>query len=847
MPVSDLKPRLHSLRARYTLFALFLVALVLISSTLAYLDLSRTQRSAAQDLELRDSLASSINGVRAGLVETYKSLDLFLIEAEMGNYQEDIHRALADTLHHATLLRESDWIPHHGQHEPVEAISSRLQQLHGEIDELIDIRLDPPRLYPSMAAGPAIMGPSRDVADNALGIIFYTMEQENTLVEDPHAYDALVRARRLWMHMLSNFRLYMANRLGSFELATMPVQEQGIRTLHAAFLEQFQVLELLAAEGRLGFEITAAMEDLRRGVEQWYGGFEYVAELHATDRWRTDAIVMREQVAPSVDAINAQLLRLERALATAMSADVQAIAAASSRLAFSLWLVAGLTILFVILLLTTTDRLVLRPIAAVTRALKAEAMGKSGVPMPFSRTVETRDLVEAFGEMHRQVRLREAELEYRALHDSLTTLPNRTLLLERIEHDMRLAHRQGGQLGLLMIDLDRFKEVNDTLGHQVGDALLVEVGNRLQTALRETDTVARLGGDEFAVLLPGAGREDVIQAAGKLQDVFKHPVQLNGMEIYVAASIGAAIYPDHGTQPQTLMQHADVAMYMAKRGQRGVALYDPAEDQYTIARLALMTDLRQAVEQGELTLHYQPVLSLATGELVSAEALLRWSHPEHGQVAPELVIELAEQTGLIGPLTYGVIDKALTQAARWRQQGLTLNISINLSMHNLHDADLTRRVNEALQQHGIPGECLTLEVTETAMMANPRRAQTALRELDNLGIRLAVDDFGTGFSSLSYLKSLPVDVLKIDKSFVMGLDRDKSDQAIVQATLSLGHSLGLEVVAEGVETRHTWSFLRDHGCDAAQGYHMSKPLPAEELQDWVKSRKFERPSTAASL
>lgn len=847
MPVSDLKPRLHSLRARYTLFALFLVALVLISSTLAYLDLSRTQRTAAQDLELRDSLASSINGVRAGLVETYKFLDLFLIEAEMGNYQEDIHRALGDTLRHARLLRESDWIPHHGQHEPVEAISSRVQQLHGEIDGLIEIRLDPSRLYPSMAAGPAIMGPGRDVAENALGIIFYALEQENTLVEDPHVYDALVRARRLWMHMLSNFRLYMANRLGSFELATMPVQEQGIRTLHVAFQEQFQALEALAAEDRLGFEITMALEDLRRGVDQWYGGFEYVAELHATDRWRTDAIVMREQVAPSVDAINAQLLRLERALATAMSADVKAIATASARLAFSLWLVAGLAILFVILLLTTTDRLVLRPIAAVTRALKAEALGKSGVPMPFSRTVETRDLVEAFGEMHRQVRLREAELEYRALHDSLTTLPNRTLLLERIEHDMRLAHRQGGQLGLLMIDLDRFKEVNDTLGHQVGDALLVEVGNRLQGALRDTDTVARLGGDEFAVLLPGASREDVVQAASKLQDVFKYPVLLNNMEVYVAASIGVAIYPDHGNQPQTLMQHADVAMYMAKREQRGMAVYDPAEDQYTIARLALMTDLRQAVEQGELTLHYQPVLSLATGELVSAEALLRWSHPEHGQVAPELVIELAEQTGLIGPLTYGVIDKALTQAARWRQQGLTLNISINLSMHNLHDADLTRRVNQALQQHGIPGECLTLEVTETAMMANPRRAQTALRELDNLGIRLAVDDFGTGFSSLSYLKSLPVDIIKIDKSFVMGLDRDKSDQAIVQATLSLGHSLGLEVVAEGVETRQTWNFLRDHGCDAAQGYHMSKPLPAEELEIWVKSRKSQRPSTAANL
>jgi diguanylate cyclase (GGDEF)-like protein len=847
MPVSNPKQRLHSLRTRYTLFALFLATLVIIISTLAYLDLSKTQRSAAQELALRDKLAGSIDGVRAGLVEIYKSLDLFLIEAEMGNYQGDIEHALSDTLRYARQLQECEWVSLHGQHESVDLITSRLQRLHAEIDELIDIRLDPSKLYPSLAAGPAIMGPGRDVADNALGIIFYTMEQENTLLADPQSYDAMVRARRLWMHMLSNFRLYMANRLGSFELATLPVQEEGIRTLFAAFQEQFQALESLAAEDRLGFEIAMALEDLRRGVEQWYGGFEYVRELHATDRWRADAIIMREQIAPGVDAINAELLRIEQALAMAMSADVQSIAAASSRLAFSLWLVAGLAILFVILLLTTTDRLVLRPIAAVTRSLKAEALGKSGVPMPVSRTVETRDLVEAFGEMQLQVRLREAELEYRALHDSLTTLPNRTLLLERIEHDMRLAHRQGGHLGLLMIDLDRFKEVNDTLGHQVGDALLVEVGNRLQGALRDTDTVARLGGDEFAVLLPGASREDVMQASTKLLDVFKHPVQLNGMEVYVAASIGAAIYPEHGTQPQTLMQHADVAMYMAKREQRGLALYDPSEDQYTIARLALTTDLRQAVEQSQMTLHYQPVLSLATGEVISVEALLRWHHPDHGQVTPELVIELAEQTGLIGPLTYGVIDKALAQTARWRQQDLPLNISINLSMHNLHDPDLSRRVGEALKQHGIPGECLTLEVTETAMMSNPRRALTAMKELDKLGIRLAVDDFGTGFSSLSYLKSLPVDVLKIDKSFVMGLDRDKSDQAIVQATLSLGHSLGLEVVAEGVETRQSWNFLRNHGCDAAQGYHMSKPLPDGELEIWLKSRKFQRSPATVNL
>jgi len=458
--------------------------------------------------------------------------------------------------------------------------------------------------------------------------------------------------------------------------------------------------------------------------------------------------------------------------------------------------------------------------------------------MPASRTLETRDLVEAFGEMHHLVNLRQAELEHRALHDALTSLPNRTLLFERIEHDIQLARRHDEQLCLLMLDLDRFKEINDTLGHEVGDSLLVEVGNRLRACLRETDTVARLGGDEFAILLPGTTADEALQAVGKLLDTFKRPFILKGVEFYVAGSIGVAAFPEHGEHAQDLLQHADVAMYSAKRNQSGYALYDPAKDEHTLSRLAMVTDLRQAVAQGQLQLHYQPILSLTTGDVVSVEALLRWHHPQHGQVSPELVIELAEKIGLIGQLTDAVIDQALAQAARWHSQGLPLHLSVNLSMHNLHDSQLAERMGAALRAHGVSGHTLTLEMTESAMMSNPRQVMHVLNGLDALGILIAVDDFGTGFSSLSYLKSLPVDILKIDKSFIFGLDEDKSDQAIVQATLSLGHNLGLEVVAEGVESREVWDLLRAMGCDRAQGYYMSKPLAPGELEAWLKTQRI---------
>ncbi|MFP5410392.1 MAG: putative bifunctional diguanylate cyclase/phosphodiesterase [Gammaproteobacteria bacterium] len=838
MPTRNPDPPLSSLRTRYTLFALLVVGLVVAVSAFAYLGLRHTQDQAARNLLERNALSESIQGVRAGLVEAYKSLDLFLLEPSVDAHRAHFDAALASAIDHARHLHASGWVARHGQDDTTGAALARLKQLQGEIGELVDTRLDSARQYPSLAVGNRVMAPAVVDADNAFAIIFNEMNTEGTQTRQPDTYLAFIRAQRLWMQMLSNARLYLANRVGSFNESSLTVQAQGIATLYGVIQEIHKELERLDAEGKVGFEGSAALGDMRRAMAIWFGGFEQVRRIHQSDRWRMDAVIMKEKIAPSVDAINLHLLTIEQAFSQAFAQDAEAIAQAAARLAWGLWLVAGLAVAFVVLVLMTTNRLVLRPIAAVTRALKAEAMGKTGVDMPAARTLETRDLIEAFGEMHHQVKLRQAELEHRALHDALTALPNRTLLFERIEHDIQLARRYDTRLSLLMLDLDRFKEINDTLGHQVGDSLLVEVGNRLRGCLRETDTVARLGGDEFAILLPGVSSEDVMHAVDKLLDTFRQPVRLLDVELYVAASIGVAMYPEHGEHAHTLLQHADVAMYVAKRAQSGYALYDADKDEHSITRLAMLTDLRQAIEHDQFQLHYQPIVSLATGEVASVEALLRWHHPKHGQVPPELVVELAEKTGLINPLTHAVIDQALAQAARWRAQGLPLHLSVNLSMHNLHDGHLVDTLRTALQTHGIPGTALTLEMTESAMMSNPRLAMHVLNEIDALGIRLAVDDFGTGFSSLAYLKSLPVDILKIDKSFVFGLDEDRSDQAIVRATLSLGHSLGLEVVAEGIETQQVWELLRDMGCDDAQGYHISRPLSAGELEAWLKKRRM---------
>jgi diguanylate cyclase (GGDEF)-like protein len=426
-----------------------------------------------------------------------------------------------------------------------------------------------------------------------------------------------------------------------------------------------------------------------------------------------------------------------------------------------------------------------------------------------------------------------AASSHQALHDALTGLPNRELFADRVGQALRTADRELQPAALLLLDLDRFKDVNDTLGHHHGDQLLREVGDRLQGALRQVDTVARLGGDEFAVLVPGVTAEAAAAVADKLRAALHSPLTLDGVALDLDASIGIAVYPDHGDDTVELLQHADVAMYAAKQAHIGFMVYDPAVDQHSPRRLALLGGLRRALERGELVLHYQPKADLRSGRILGAEALVRWQHPEHGLLAPGEFIPLAERTGLIHPLTRWVLDAALGQAAAWRRAGHRLSVAVNVSTRCLLDLGFPDEVAERLAAWEVPAGALTLEVTESAVMADPTRALEVLGRLHALGVGLAVDDFGTGYSSMAYLKALPVDELKVDRSFVGQMASSSSDAVIVRSTIDLGHNLGLRVVAEGVESQETWQELEALGCDTAQGYYLGRPVPAGELDRWL--------------
>jgi diguanylate cyclase (GGDEF)-like protein len=424
----------------------------------------------------------------------------------------------------------------------------------------------------------------------------------------------------------------------------------------------------------------------------------------------------------------------------------------------------------------------------------------------------------------------ETALRHQALHDPLTDLPNRTLFRDRISQEIERGRRAGESAAVMMIDLDRFKEVNDTLGHQSGDALLLAIGHRLRSSVRASDTVARLGGDEFGVLAPGVGTpEDALALAAALNEALATPVSVAGLDIEVAGSIGIAIFPRHGDDVETLIRHADVALYRSKESHTA-AVYDAGEDHYSPTRLKLLTGLRQAIATGEIVVAYQPQAGAATRGIRGVEALVRWEHPELGLIMPDQFIPLAEHTDLIRPLTFHVLDTAVAQCATWRDAGWDVGVAVNVTGRDILDATFPDDVIGCLRRHGVAPDRLELEITENTIFSDPPRASAVLSQLSDLGVRIAIDDFGAGNSSLGYLARLPVDVLKIDKSFVLEMGAGGSAAAIVRSTIELGHNLGLEVIAEGVETEELLSTLVALRCDSIQGFLLGRAMPPREVE-----------------
>lgn len=480
-------------------------------------------------------------------------------------------------------------------------------------------------------------------------------------------------------------------------------------------------------------------------------------------------------------------------------------------------------------------RSVARPINRLATIARRIRDGDYSERADFRQQDEIGELASSFNHMRDAISSREEKILRLAYQDTLTSLPNRALFNDRLDQAIRLARRDCAPLTIMTMDIDRFRHVNDTLGHPVGDRVLQAVGARLGALLRESDTIARLGGDEFAVILPGAGIEQARGVAEKILNALDHQIIIDGQPLDVRISIGIAGCPEHGEDPYTLLRHADVAMYVAKRGHHGLAVFEKHFHQPREDYLTLLGELRRAVDENQLTLHFQPKVDLRSGVTRQAEALVRWIHPQRGFVPPGEFIPFAEQTGYLREMTRWIIRRAIRQCGEWQARGLELTVAVNIGARDLLDPDLPGLVAGELRQHGLDARWLGIEITESGVMEDPARSLDTLRRLDALGIKLAIDDYGTGYSSLSYVRQLPVKELKIDQSFVRNLATDSGDAAIVKSTIELGHNIGLQVVAEGVEDLATWRMLQQMGCDHAQGYCMSKPLPADAFEQWLKA------------
>jgi diguanylate cyclase (GGDEF)-like protein len=520
------------------------------------------------------------------------------------------------------------------------------------------------------------------------------------------------------------------------------------------------------------------------------------------------------------------------------SKDMQALYERLDQTEYFVMLAAAVVTLFAALLaLFILQKTAVGPLQALARQLWRVRQDKEqlGQKVTVGGNAEVVELGAGFNDMTTQLKELYESLERMAFTDLLTQLPNRTLFLDRLNQAILSARRENRTLALCIMDLDRFKDINDTLGHQVGDQLLQQVAQRLASKVRESDTVARLGGDEFAILLPAVNAKYAGMAARMLLQALRTPFLVEEQSLDIGASIGIALYPDHGVDANILIQRADVAMYSAKHSHTGHAFYETRLDEHNPSRLALMGELRRAVEHEQFVLHYQPVVSLTSGRVMRIEALVRWQHPQNGLMMPDSFVPLLEQTGLIRGLTPWVLNEALQFCQTLHASGLLVAVALNLSVRDLQDPFLVDTISEQLAAHQVEPEWIELEITESAVMENPERAGEVLQRLAAMGLKLAIDDFGTGYSSLAYLKKLPVSTLKVDKSFVINMAHDENDAAIVHTSIDLAHNLGLTLIAEGVENEDILTRLTGLGCDAAQGHYLSRPLPAEEVTAWLRN------------
>lgn len=833
---------LDALSGRYLAVTLTLAVVVTLSVGWAGWVLDRAMDSSTNSLQVRNRVQQLSSAVRSSVWQSNVALQAYMISPSDDTRQrvlQAIRNAQEKAIEFAQVHLET--LAGEGKTKQLE---EKLDTLYLKLDRLMEIRSDPAQLHPAMSLMVNFMIPTNDAFITVVNLAMTELSSDSSGVLASQEYLLLNQIRDRWRQMIGAYRVMVANRFGAFtdSQAGLDNQSYNVQLFYEQIRKDLDQLADMDKSGNLSLQTSDALGEMQVQIDRWYSYFQKVSIMYSSSDWRMDLPFLRDTVQPLFEDVWQSLLVVEKAVEQKSNQQVVQLSTAGATMGMTLWVLAGLLFILLIIGYAVLDRMLLAPIARISQALASDVDIKSDRPIdvPMAGTREIEQLVTAFEKMRADVQQRRLALEYQSLHDSLTGLPNRACLLEELNETLKPVSNYDRRIGLMIMDLDHFKEINDTLGHPVGDLILREVAKRLANAIGSSGLTARLGGDEFAVILPDSDQRHCIDMADSIARALEQEFQVGGHKLYVGGSVGVAIYPEHGTEVSVLMRHADVAMYMAKHTGKNTAFYDDSQDENSLLRLQLVKELKDAISNDHLELYYQPKLDFRHEAITSVEALLRWNHPEHGMVPPDRIIPMAEQTGVIQNLTQWVLEKALQQQACWRETGADINVSVNLSAYDLRDTSLPETVSELLAATTASPEKLTLEVTESAMMSDLGNATVLLSRIKEMGVGIAIDDFGTGFSSLSYLKKLPVRELKIDKSFVINMNHDESDAMIVRSTIDLAHNLGLIVVAEGVENQAVLERLQALGCDLIQGYHLCHPLPPDQLENWLreKSRAF---------
>ena len=823
----------NSLRKRYAILTILLAIIMLVFSWYAQQQVSLVKNNIEKNIESRNTLIQRNREIRSEITRLRDLLFKFQIDPKKYEDQKFISITISRAIGHIEKLSSHPWIKQNYQATVSELILT-LNDFDIISKKLIQIRLSPQDLFPALKIANQKMQPLYAKFTENINLAIKEIEDDdNNSFEQHTEYQLLIRLRFHVTSMISNFRMYLLNQLNAFQDFSRANQLNNINEQYRIIKEKLNVLHQLHKDDKLSFSTRIALEEFSPAALSWIKGFEKVTKINETNEWRTDSIIYQHELEPRVEKINTLLRILDLGIQRFNQNDLATLSNVSQLQVNSIWTAAIVGLFILLLGFVFLVKLILNPIETVTNALKDESKGIETMLDQNVSILETQNLMTAFKEMRLQIHSRQQELEYHALHDSLTGLANRELLNDRLEQSIHNAHQERSSFSILIMDLDRFKEVNDTLGHAVGDKLLQQVAQRLTTLLREVDVVVRLGGDEFSILLTTAQEKNAEGIANKIINDFHNVFVVDDTPLYIGISIGIATYPQHGNTSQILQQRADVAMYVAKRNKTGYAIYDPKFDDYSVGKLSLISELREALEKDQLFMEYQPVIDINTGTIISAEALLRWNHPERGKIYPDDIIPVAEQTGLINPITYWIIDTTAKFHKKLQKNNIDIKIAINLSIYNLQDRNFVENIIDIYEKNNISASNFIMEITESVVMNNPQQSIKVLNRLDALGIEIAVDDFGTGYSSLSYLKLLPLSKLKIDKSFIMDMIESDDDAMIVRSTIDLAHNLGMQVIAEGIENKEILELLSILQCELGQGYYISRPIIDEDLEQWI--------------